>query len=490
VLKRQSREVHAKVAKWLAEWTARGGLRAGDFLGAAAEHFERAGDEVNAAEFHARAAYLAGQRFAHDRVLAHVGRALGLLGKLSTATLPGHAELRWRLLWVREKTLDLQARRNEQAADLEALAHLADVLDDDRRRAQVAWRSSFRAMRMADWKATEDSARHGLACAARIGDDSLRLHALRLLAIARMEQGDIEGGQALAQQGLADARTLALPGIEARMLNVLSVAAKTRRDFLGSLDLYRQGLQIHRETGDRINEAIALSNLGVAWLGLGDLARARRDLEEALQLLRANGDRITEGATLANLSRIALYQGDETLALSLARSALDIALAGQARDNEVTAGLRLGEAELALGRLAESRQAYMQARTRMLDVHSAPSHAASAGLTRVALAEGDVAAAWGTLQSLVDRVSSGGKLDQVFDPEFEFICYQVLSRVGDVRASDCLVRAHAALMVKADAILNAAIRTCFLQNTPHHRDIVAAWSRRDVPGAAPTKTSG
>ena len=44
VLKRHRRELHAKVARWLANLTAQGGLRAGDFLGVAAEHFERAGD--------------------------------------------------------------------------------------------------------------------------------------------------------------------------------------------------------------------------------------------------------------------------------------------------------------------------------------------------------------------------------------------------------------------------------------------------------------
>jgi hypothetical protein len=80
VLKRHKREGHAKVAQWLAALTEHGSLRAGDFLGTAAEHFEQAGDAPNAAEFHARAAEHAGQRFAHDRVLAHVGRALALLG--------------------------------------------------------------------------------------------------------------------------------------------------------------------------------------------------------------------------------------------------------------------------------------------------------------------------------------------------------------------------------------------------------------------------
>ena len=50
-------------------------------------------------------------------------------------------------------------------------------------------------MRMADWATVESAARRGLACAERAGDDRLRLHALRLLALALVDQGDLEAGR-------------------------------------------------------------------------------------------------------------------------------------------------------------------------------------------------------------------------------------------------------------------------------------------------------
>jgi hypothetical protein len=113
---------------------------------------------------------------------------------------------------------------------------------------------------------------------------------------------------------------------------MLSIAAEMQDDLMGSLDLDRQSLQISRELGDRINEAINLSNLG-AWAGwTWDTWCARgSDMEAALQLVRANGDRVGESSALGNLSSLALWQGDETRALALARSALDIAVAAQAR---------------------------------------------------------------------------------------------------------------------------------------------------------------
>ena len=498
VLKRHKREGHAKVAQWLAALTEQARLRAGDFLGIAAEHFEQAGDDANAAEFHARAAEQGGERFAHDRVLVHVGRALALLGQVPAeqatqaahithppdAGQPAEAELRWRLLSVRERTLELQARRDEQAVDLDALALLADACDDDRRRAEVAWRRGIRAMRMADWAAMESAARHGLACATRAGDDGLWLHALRLLAFAQLYQGDIDGGRALALQGLAEARRLKLRGVEARLLNVLTIAAEMQGDLVGSLDLNRQSLQAFREAGDRVNEAIGLSNLGGAWMLLGDLAQARRELDAALQMLRANGDRVMEGGALCTLSALALWRGDETRALTLARQALDIAVAAQARDREVLAGLRLGDAELALGRTAAAQQACAQAHARAVEIDVAFQHDASAGLARVALAAGVAAAtqaALAALQPLLNHVAAGGTLDGAeFPRQIELTCHHALARAGDPRAAEWLARAHRALMTRAEAITDPVLRQGFLHNIPLHREIVAAWAAQDT----------
>ncbi len=475
VLKHAKREGHAKAAQWLAALTAQGGLRAGDLLGLAAEHFEQAGDAAHAAEFHVRAAEHAGQRLAHQRVLAHVGRALALLG----APQPAQAELRWRLLKAREVTLNPQARRDEQAADLDALAQAADMLDDDGRRACAAWRRCIRAMHSADWATLEGVARHGLACATRAGDDGLRLHALRRLAIARVYQGDIEAGRALALQGLAEARSLGLRGAQARLLTVLVLAAEQQGGTVSVLDLNRQSLQIHRETGDRVNEGISLLNLGGGWLSPGDLAQAQRDLDTALQMVRANGDRVTEDATLVALSALALCQGDATQALALARWALDITVAAQERAMEVVAGLRLGNALLALGRGAAARQAHTQALAGALEINDPTRHDASAGLARVALADADAdaAAALAAVQPVLDHVASGGTLDGTDWPrQIELACHQALARAGDPRAAAWLARAHSALMAQADAITDVKVRQGFLHHIPHRRAIVAAWS--------------
>ncbi len=417
---------------------------------------------------------------------------MALLGDTGT---PDQAELRWRLLHAREQTLSLQARRDEQAADLDTMDHLADLLDDDRRRAYAAWRRSLRAMRMADWAAQESAAHHGLACATRAGDDELRLHALRMLATAQLSQGDIEGGCALAQQGLAEARSLGLRGVEARLLNALAVAGDMQGDLIGPMDLDRQGLLLHREMGDRINESATLSNQGEGWLKLGDLAQARRNYDAALQMTRALGDRTIECVALTGLSIVALWQGEETRALAWGRQALDIAVAVRARDIEVIAGLRLGAAELALGRRAAARDAYVRAHALAVEIDTPLRHDACAGLARVALADGNATAAVAALQPLLDHIAAGGTLDGTEFPRLiELSCHQALARAQDPRAADWLARAHDALTAQADAISrstnDATLRQGFLQNIPHHREIVAAWAKRDVASELPAVPGG
>jgi tetratricopeptide (TPR) repeat protein len=471
VLKRSKRALHAKVAQWLSNLT---GLRASDYLGATAEHYERAGDSVNAAEFHARAAEHATERFGHDAVLAHVGKALGLMGE------QGNAALRWRLLCVREQTLELQARRAEQGADIEALEELAEALDDDIRRAYAVWRRSHRATRMTDWPESESAARRSMAFAERAGDQSMRLNALRLLATARTWQGDFEAGKALALQGLAEARTLGLRTNESLLLNALAITGSFQGDVMGILELTQQSLQIDREIGDRRGEAVTLSNLGTCWMQLGDLAQARSVLEEALRMLRANGDRHIEGNALCMLSGLAQWQGDDARALTLARSALDIAEAEQAREWEVIAQLRLGEAELALGRHGAARHAFEQSRSQSLSIET-PHHCdASAGLARVAIALGDGASALHEVEVVLEHLANGGTLEGTETQRLiELTCHQVLANANDSRAAEWLARAQEALQAQAATIPDSALRQGFLQNIPHHREIVAAWARRN-----------
>ena len=468
VLKRARRDLHGKVARWFSGLT---GSRANDFLGMTAWHYEEAGDAMNAAEYHARAAEHSRDRFAHDGVLDHVRRALALLDRVSGAET---ASLRWRLLEVREQTLDLQGMRNEQRADVDSLQMLAETMGDDHRRAYASFRRSDLADRMADSPACERAARHTMALACTTGDHELRLRAQRLIAYARRGCGDFESAKTLAQQGLTEARERGLKGIESGFLDTLAGTAGMQDDMLDSLELGRQSLRIKRETRDRRGEARALGNLGASWLGLGDFEQATRDLEESTRLARAIGDRATECNNLVNLAQVSHWQGDGAHALAFSSEALDIAVAAQMPDFEIFARFLLGDAEVLHGNGESAANAYQQARSLALEISSPLQHNATAGLMLVALAQGDTTTALQYVEVLLAQMATGAALEGADSPRLiELSCYRVLARTGDARAAGLLQTAHAALQAKADTLPDAALRHSFLTRVPHHREIIA-----------------
>jgi len=480
VLKRTRRELHGKLARWLAAQT---GLRANDFLSAAARHFELAGDVPNATEYHARAAEHARTRMAHEAVLDHVQQALTLLDKTPRAT--GTRLLRMRLLAEREATLDVLGDRVGQRADIDALAELAEAQDDNRRRAHAAWRRSALAQRIADYAAMETGAQQAVEWARRAGADEIRLLAQRMLAMSLAFQGRSAEGRDGAEQALAEARALGLRRVEGLCLNALSVMLAMRNDDVGALLLDQQSLIAHRAAGDRRNEAIAQGNIGAGWLGLGELTRARVELEEGLRLLRINGEEALAVSPLCALSTLALWQGDDTHALVQARVAVETAVAAHARDQEAAALCRVGDAELALGRHSSAAEAFTLAHARASEIASPYRHDASAGLARVALAKGDPDAAMHALESVLTLGSNSGADDNPLEGvEFprlvEWTCHRVLARAGDPRAAEWLARAYAALQARAATIADAELRQGFTCNIPVHREIAAAWATRNA----------
>jgi predicted ATPase/class 3 adenylate cyclase len=474
LLKPPRRDLHARTADWLAGLP---GSRGQAQLAAAAEHYRRAGDAGRACACLAGAAEHARGRHAHAATLSHVDDALALMAQ--QPALAANAQLRWRLLNVRERTLDLLGRRDEQRVDIDALQSLADELDDDRRRGEVAWRRSDFAFRTGEVAGVDVPARQAMALAERVGDEALRLHALGRLAYAYHRRGDFDTAQTLAQQGLDSARAHGLRLNEALLLNVLGNVAASRDETALALQLDEQKLLIDRELGNLRNEAFTTGNLGASWLTLGALGEARRHLDESLRLSRAVGDRSQESAALTNLSRLALCTDDGALALAHAHAAVDVAIAVQDRYWQGIAAYCVGNAELALGRHAAAVAAFEQAQQLAVAIDSVMRFDALAGLARVAQAAGDAAGAWQRLKPLLAHLDSGGTWDGTEAArQIQLTCYELLAAAGDARAPAVLERAHAELQSLAASLGERRLQQGLIDNIPEHRRLVAAWAAR------------
>jgi class 3 adenylate cyclase len=478
LLKRDKRSAHARTAQWLAQHA---GARAQGLQATAAEHYEKAGDAANAAEFYARAAAHHAATFANDQALDCTARALRLASS-------DHRALRWRLLATRERTLELLARRDLQLQDIEAMLALAEALppgaEGDARRAEAAWRRCDIADRMGEWARAEREARRALQLAERAGAEDVALRAMQRLAQALAFQGDPAAGLAVAKAGLTRATALGSPVAQSRLANAMSLCAAEQGDQAASLWHDLAMLGYCRQAGDRRSEAVALINAGVGYLRFGAHPQARQHLEESLHLNKTLGNRVAQGGSLAGLSELSLREGDAAAALAHAQAALDILVAAHSRLYQIDALHNLGNAQLALGHWSAAQEAFerVEALAREIDVATKVPNALE-GQARVALARGDMAMALKAVQQLLEYVGDGDPVPSAAtlvgteEHRIRLTLHQVWRRAQDPRAAAALIEAHRALMREADAITDAELRRSFLTLIPENREIGALWEQ-------------
>ena len=467
VLRRSRREFHGAAARWLAGLR---GARANDFLGATAEHFSEAGDNASACEYYARAAEHAALRFALEGAMLYVEQAM--------ARLEAHnLLLRWRLLDIRERALLMQGNRAEQRKAIDALQEVADAMNDDGRRADVAFRRSNIAGRTGDFRASEREAREAWALADRAGDVALSLRAQQRLAIAQCLLGDPVAGKALALSGLAAARTHGLRRAEAQFLNALCFIAVALNDVVANLELTEQELLIHRELANAQSECSALSNLGMAWILLGERTQARRYLEESIKRMDEVGNRQTMPFSLAGLSQLSLHERKPEAAVEYAQSALNTAVQMQDARAQASALCALGNAHLALGLLSAAASEFERAAALAATMGMPLAPDATAGRACVCIENGDSSGAVGMIEGLLSYLAAKGTLEGAEAPALVRLrCYHVLKYNDDPRAADVLAQVHAELQTTAAKLTDETLRRGFLDNIPEHREIMALWS--------------
>lgn len=478
------RALHGKLARWLLALT---GPQAGELHTVTAHHFEQAGDAALAAAQHTRAAEHAASRFARDALQVHAQRGLALLDTLPAN--PEHRDLRWRLLRARLAMVESDGQRDQHLADLDALATLAEASNDDVRRAQAWSRRCQFLLLAADYAGMKAAAREGMACAARAGDDALRLAAMRMLALAHLYLVDSDAGVRLAQQCLLQARALGLVSIEANCLNTLGMIEQVRDDPVGRLRCHEQELPLWRRLGDRRSEVLTLANIGGAWLAMGELVHSRRHCEEALRLARAMGNRFIECGALCSLSKLERWLGNGPQAVLLAQTAWLAASAVGMPNWQSLALKRLGDAQWLVGDLEAAGLSFEREQALAGEQQLAPQADSEAGLARVALARGDLPAAMRHVQYMLERPAVSDFVTRAESPRrVDLVCHLVLASAGDPRAETWLRRAHGELRSMAATIADAGLRDGFLNNIPDHRAILAAWALHEqelaaVPGS-------
>ena len=300
-----------------------------------AQQAERDGKEGKAASFYTLAGTAAASSYSNDQALECFARAL-------TFTHESSLGERFVLLLSRERIYALTGATEKQASDLASLEMIANFIDDDMYRAEVA-------ARQAAWReATGD-----LAGAVTVASMATRLAQLTNLPLAEA-MARLAWGRALirqsyypqAQNQLDRAFLLAESagdkGLMAAIERFRGVLANDRAQVLLAQMAYQRSLRLYRELGDRQGQLHVHSNLAHILQNQGQLALARAHWEENLGLFRSLGDAEGSLRTLVNLAASSCDVGMYGEAEKYAEQALAAARESQIVIGECFAHLNLG----------------------------------------------------------------------------------------------------------------------------------------------------
>jgi DNA-binding SARP family transcriptional activator len=513
------RRYHRRIAQALEE------LAPGE-PAALAYHWTRAEVWDRAVECHRLAGERAGSVYAHAEATDHYTQALEALGALTRQTGFPDLARRFELHLSREAVSALEGNRTAQVSDLVTLEALAEQLDDDRCRIEVALRQAKYHSGISDYPEARKYVDRALDLARAIGDQQSEADSLDLLGQIHCDLSDFAEALLCVEQALAIYRILGDRQQEARGLSTCSTLHLLMGRHSAAQDCCEQALALGRAIGDRRRERHSLYMLCWILRNLGDLARAREYAAQAQEITRITGDRHLEATYRVELGNLSYRLGDyEAARAAIAQAAtifqeinerrgqgyalIDLGLVYHALGDDSTArdhcergrdllrtvGDRWGEAGSlqylglvmeGLGDLDGAADAYAQAAA--LNDMIEQQHLAlenRLGLARVALAQGTKADALEAVEDVVARIRTEG----IQDFEFPFLAYKtiydVLIAVGDAkRAQGFLAEAYATLMEQAEKLGDRNIRDLFLANVAVHREIVAAYhDLQDSPQA-------
>jgi predicted ATPase len=268
-----------------------------------ARHFEEAGLEEKARHYLYQAGEQARRQYAHEEAVAYLSRALELTPETDYAE-------RYVILSARERAYDVQGEREAQRGDLAILNELAEALEDDGRRAEVALRQANYAYVTSDYPAAAAAAQQAIALSQEASVMDSEAAGYQWWGAALYRQGDYPEASVQLEEALRLAQAAGLRRVQVDSLLMLGGVVIAQGHGARARDYWEQALALCREMGDRRSEAFALNSLGSFAMGQSNYVGARGYVEQALALVREIGDRRGEAFPLANLGEVCLRTGD------------------------------------------------------------------------------------------------------------------------------------------------------------------------------------
>ena len=267
---------------------------------------------------------------------------------------------RFRLLLAREKLHSRQGARQEQVQDLDALAELAEQMQDPGKQAQALLQRAWFFWWTADYPASIAASEQAARLAESTGQLELSADAYYAAVWVKLRQGLTAEAQQFAEKALVDARQAGDRRMEASVLSGLGLISGAEGDHYASRKSLEEALAINRAAGKWPGEGTAIGNVGVAVMILGDYAAAKDLFLQALTINREQGSKLAAGSDMINLGWNAETQGEWTAAIQYAEKGT--AILREAGQSEMVAEglLWLGHALLGAGRPEKAFAAYRE----------------------------------------------------------------------------------------------------------------------------------
>ncbi|NCP86197.1 MAG: hypothetical protein CO094_09575 [Anaerolineae bacterium CG_4_9_14_3_um_filter_57_17] len=374
VLKRQRRKLHSQAAAWLA---AQSGQRATELAILIAEHYERAEDFTNAADWFGLAGDQAFDAYAPEAAVEHYRKAFQF--SQNAAGAPSPASFRW----YENLGKSLQARTHfDQAMNVYAQMRAAAKTAQNAEAQSLAWYNiSFLQDHQGDARASLDSAEKAANFAAQQTTTSdLLPKALNGQGWALYHLGEGERAETVGLRALEICQQLpnhpAALREQAQTYQLLGAVYDLRSQFSHSIECEQKALETYRALGDRRGTAAMLNNQGVGAFIRGDYAQAAQRYQEALTLAGEIGARDRESIFISNLGGAKVRLGQYAAAEADLRKSIELVGTTLTHYIPLTYCF-LAEACLGQGKLLEAAQLAQQALTLAQESHQ-PDATASA----------------------------------------------------------------------------------------------------------------
>ena len=248
------------------------------------------------------------------------------------------------------------------------------------------------------------------------------------------------------------------------------------RNYAAAFSFTERSLYVSYEIGNRRSILHSLANLSTFAVTLGDFERAHSIYSEAVQLAEELNDREKLIYIMGSKILGDYYMGKYEQAYQEAQNGLKITQEIKSPPLSGLMHILKGHLEIALNKIDEAEVSYGEALR--LNIEIGETHLAvepRAGLARVALTRGNHDKALQEVNQVLEHLNSES-LDGTNEPiQLYLTCYRVLHELSDPRENKILETAHTYLQETTLKIPDERRRQMFLNNIPHHRELIQLW---------------